>query len=311
MLTSFFDLCGIDNFAKTLLYQDIPQYYTWQVGNRIWKRRLQGDRISEGIFKSSTIGRLYTVHQKNLECFYLRLLLTNVKGPVSFEDIHWDNTLKEASISRSPRKIRELFAMMICHCEITDIPSLWLNNRECMNEDILLEYRRNNTEEVIEYNEEIFLGSLARVQGIVKRMGGDSLQKYGFVNIEMVSSIPNEHNYDRILQIDENKLNYEQRIVYNNILQSVINEEGKLFFLDAPAGTGKTFLINLLLAKNKMSRTEQLAVASSGIAATLLLNGRTAHSTFKIPIKINENSICSITRNSKEAEQFRNSKFIV
>ena len=336
MLTSFFDLCGIDNFAKTLLYQDIPQYYTWQVGNRIWKRRLQGDRISEGIFKSSTIGRIYTVHPKNLECFYLRLLLTTVKGPVSFEDIrtvngvicntykkacamldlleddeHWDNTLKEASISRSPRKIRELFAMMICHCEITDIPSLWLNNRECMSEDILLEYRRHNTEEVIEYNEEIFLGSLARVQGIVKRMGGDSLQKYGFVNIEMVSSIPNEHNYDRILQIDENKLNYEQRLVYNNILQSVINEEGKLFFLDAPAGTGKTFLINLLLAKNKMSGTEQLAVASSGIAATLLLNGRTAHSTFKIPIKINENSICSITRNSKEAEQFRNCKFIV
>ena len=141
MLTSFFDLCGIDNFAKTLLYQDIPQYYTWQVGNRTWKRRLQGDRISEGIFKSSTIGRIYTVHPKNLECFYLRLLLTTVKGPVSFEDIrtvngvicntykktcamldlleydeHWDNTLKEASISRSPRKIRELFAMMICHC---------------------------------------------------------------------------------------------------------------------------------------------------------------------------------------------------
>ena len=54
-----------------------------------------------------------------------------------------------------------------------------------------------------------------------------------------------------------------------------------------------------------------MAVASSGIAVTLLLNGRTAHSIFKIPIKINENSICSIKRNSKEAEQFRNCKFIV
>ena len=35
MLTSFFDLCEINNFAKNLLYQDIPQYYTWQVGNKI------------------------------------------------------------------------------------------------------------------------------------------------------------------------------------------------------------------------------------------------------------------------------------
>ena len=195
MLTPFFDLYGIDKFAKNVLYQDIPQYYTWQVVNKIWKRRLQGDRISERIFKSSTIGRIYTVHPKNLECFYHRLLLTTVKGPVSFEDIktvngvicntykkacamldlleddeHWDNTLKEASISISPKKIRELFAMMIFHCGITDIPSLWLNNRECMSEDILLEYRRHNTEEVIEYNEEIFLESQARVQGIVKRM---------------------------------------------------------------------------------------------------------------------------------------------
>ena len=50
---------------------------------------------------------------------------------------YWDNTLKGASRSRSPRKIRELFAMMICHCEITDIPSLWLNNRECLSEDII------------------------------------------------------------------------------------------------------------------------------------------------------------------------------
>ena len=45
------------------------------------------NRISEGIFKSSSIGRIYTVHPKNLECFYLRLLVTTVKGPVSFKDI--------------------------------------------------------------------------------------------------------------------------------------------------------------------------------------------------------------------------------
>ena len=132
--------------------------------------------------------------------------------------------------------------MMICYCEITDIPALWLNNREFMSEDIFFEYRIHNIEE--EYNEEIFLRSLAFVLGIVKRMGGDSLHKYGFVNIEMVSSISEEHNYDMILKIDEIKLNYEQRIVYNNIFQSINNEEGRLVFLDAPAGTGKTFLIN-------------------------------------------------------------------
>ena len=76
---------------------------------------------------------------------------------------------------------------------------------------------------------------------------------------------------------NEIKLNDEQIIVYNKILQSVNNEDGILFYLDAPAGTGKTFLINLLLAKMKMANKEHIAVASSGIAATLLLNCITAH----------------------------------
>ena len=39
---------------------------------------------------------------------------------------------------------------------------------------------------------------------------------------------------------NEIKLNDEQRIVYNKIVQSVNNEDGKLFFLDAPTGTGNT-----------------------------------------------------------------------
>ena len=70
-------------------------------------------------------------------------------------------------------------------------------------------------------------------------------------------------------QANEIKLNDEQRIVYNKILQSVNNEDGKLFFNDAPAGTEQTFLINLLLAKMKMANKEHIAVASSGIAATI------------------------------------------
>ena len=85
----------------------------------------------------------------------------------------------------------------------------------------------------------------------------------------------------KMFQANEIKLKDEQIIVYNKSLQSVNNEDGKLFFKDAPAGTGKTFLINLLLAKMKMANKEHIAVASSGIAATLLLNCRTAHSILR------------------------------
>ena len=42
-----------------------------------------------------------------------------------------------------------------------------------------------------------------------------------------------------------------------------------------------------------------LTVASSGIASLLLPGGRTAHSRFKIPILLEDNTQCDIKRGSK------------
>ena len=47
------------------------------------------------------------------------------------------------------------------------------------------------------------------------------------------------------------------------------------YFLDAPGGTGKTFINNLLVAKVRFDRKIALTVASSGTAATLLEGGQT------------------------------------
>lgn len=60
--------------------------------------------------------------------------------------------------------------------------------------------------------------------------------------------------------------------------------QAKLFFVDGPRGTGKTFLYELLLAEVRSQGDVALAVASSGLAALLLAGGRTAHSRFSIPI---------------------------
>ena len=84
-------------------------------------------------------------------------------------------------------------------------------------------------------------------------------------------------------------------------------------FLNAPGGTGKTFLLNLLLAEVRYRGKIALAVASSGIAATLLDGGRTAHSRFKIPIGINssETPSCHIQKNSDLAALLRQTTLIV
>ena len=59
-----------------------------------------------------------------------------------------------------------------------------------------------------------------------------------------------------------------------------------MFFLDAPGGTGKTFLIRLILASIRSKNDTVLALASSRIAAKLLPGGRTAHSALKLPLNM-------------------------
>lgn len=63
--------------------------------------------------------------------------------------------------------------------------------------------------------------------------------------------------------------------IYNNNSQ-------KIFFVDGPGGTGKTFLYKYLLASIPMKKDIALAVASSGIAANLLPGGRKAQQFYKI-----------------------------
>ncbi|GJX10929.1 DNA helicase [Tanacetum coccineum] len=54
-----------------------------------------------------------------------------------------------------------------------------------------------------------------------------------------------------------------------------------------------------------------LVVASSGIASLLLLSGRTAHSRFKIPLNLNDGSICNIKKNSQLADLLKQSDSII
>ncbi|GBO22842.1 hypothetical protein AVEN_215854-1 [Araneus ventricosus] len=79
----------------------------------------------------------------------------------------------------------------------------------------------------------------------------------------------------------------DQRKTYDHIMECINKEKGSIIFLDAPGGVGKTFLINLLLAEIRSKNKIAFAMASSGIAATLMDGGRTAHLALKQPLNIN------------------------
>ena len=48
-----------------------------------------------------------------------------------------------------------------------------------------------------------------------------------------------------------------------------------------------------------------MAIASTGIAAQLLLDGRTAHTAFKLGLNVTSHSTSHIQAHSKEGEQLR------
>ncbi|KAG2191476.1 hypothetical protein INT47_004141, partial [Mucor saturninus] len=118
---------------------------------------------------------------------------------------------------------------------------------------------------------------------------------------------------------EDGSLNVEQRVIYDEIVSAIYDNpnttptpiRSSFFFIDGSGGTGKTFLYNALLAKVRSNGEIALACASSGFAATLLPDGRTAHSLFQIPIDIDESSVCNIKLQDISAQVISDSKLII
>ncbi|PIA31381.1 hypothetical protein AQUCO_05000048v1 [Aquilegia coerulea] len=107
------------------------------------------------------------------------------------------------------------------------------------------------------------------------------------------------------------RFNTEQLNAYTEITNSVRNNSGQVFFLSGPAGTGKTFVYNTVADTLRSEGHIVIMVASSGIASLLLTGGRTAHSTFKIPFEVLDDSVCSVTKQTIHAELFKRAKLII
>ncbi|CAH2207398.1 jg2803, partial [Pararge aegeria aegeria] len=241
-LTEFFNLCSRDDFARTLLYCEVPFYYTWS--SHEFHRRKNG------------------------------------------------------------------------FCHVAEPIQLWLKYKDAMAEDILYRFRQHKNDNELDFNDDIYNEALILIEDQLFSITGKTLKEFNFASpvrsnrLHLQGSYHRETNYNiedllNSINEDEPKLTDQQQNVYTKILESINEKQGKLFFLDAPGGTGKTFLLNLLLAKVRINGNIALAVASSGIAATLLTGGRTAHSLFKLPLNLNldQSPICNISKQSDAAKE--------
>ena len=102
-------------------------------------------------------------------------------------------------------------------------------------------------------------------------------------------------------------LNSQQEMAHTMILASFLGDGNGpgMFFINAPGGYGKIFLMETILSSMCSAGKIALVVASSGIAVELLEGGRTAHSHFKIPILISDESMCAISLQSTHAQLMR------
>jgi len=123
--------------------------------------------------------------------------------------------------------------------------------------------------------------------------------------------IVDELNYKKDAHSRLLMLTDEQICVYDKIMESVGSDNGGFFFLYGYGGTEKTFIWKTLSAAVRSKGLIVLNVASSGISALLLPGGRTAHSTLKVPIEINEASSLTIEKDSPRADLVRTAKLII
>eukprot|EP00794_Sanderia_malayensis_P001221 gene1221-biopygen450 len=108
------------------------------------------------------------------------------------------------------------------------------------------------------------------------------------------------------------QLNPEEVQVHNAVVHAIKTQStDNYFFLEGPAGSGKTFLYNTFVHNLPASGYKAKCVAYSGIAATLLIHGRTAHSTFQIPIPLLDNSTCNVKAQSIRAQQQRDTMLFI
>ncbi|KAI8540035.1 hypothetical protein RHMOL_Rhmol09G0230200 [Rhododendron molle] len=326
---------------RSELYQDLANIGPDGLGpgqvEKRWKPRERG----------FAIGRMYFVSPNAGEIFYLRLLLSVVRGPESYEclrtvnnilhdtfkstciarglledDEEWVQCLEEAAIMKTGYQLRRLFCVILTQCSPSQPAALWDKFAMHICDDLackiqVLFFIPNPTAAQIEDYGLYLLDELLQESGknlkdfapMPLPIGNWSVVVGNRFILEHQQLISDAQRSD--MNINVESLNEEQRAVYTAITTSVFENKGRTFFLNRGAGTGKTFLYNTVATKCRSLGHVVVSVASSGIASLLLVGGRTAHSTFSIPLDVLEDSFCSFSKQSLQAEMFRKTRLII
>ncbi|XP_021991851.1 ATP-dependent DNA helicase PIF1-like [Helianthus annuus] len=196
-------------------------------------------------------------------------------------------------------------------CQPGDIRKLWNDHFDSLSED-----HRLHCQSIERVQNTVLTEISVLVQSMGKNFNEFDLPKItDDVNLQDAGYRELQEEYGIVLEPEhlsaKHSLNPDQKNVFDEIMMHVDNDLPGVFFIDGPGGTGKTFLYIALLAEIRSRGLIALATASSGAAANNMPGGRTAHSRFKIPLNLENNSMCNIKKQSGAAKLIRSAKIII
>ncbi|XP_027156418.1 ATP-dependent DNA helicase PIF3-like [Coffea eugenioides] len=327
--TNLSNLVDSTDFTKTML----TEFFAMN------KRSKQARKL-KCLKRRKVIGQVVTVRPNEGKRYFLRLLLSHVHAPKSFDhlltvdgqlassyqeavfrlgllqsDTYIEDALDEATAFHMPCSLRSLFAMLLIFCTPSNPFKLWEKYEADLSSD--LERTSSITGCDSNYIRRYVLQDINRS---LEQMG-KHISDYRLVPDSLLFTeherLTKEIESEQSVRCTEDDLmtiswlNTGQQATYNAIMSELFLPDGKSFFVDGPGGTGKTFLYRALLATLRTHGHIALAVASSGVAASILLGGRTVHSRFKIPLDASATKACQISKQSSTAKLIVVAKLIL
>ena len=153
MLLEYFKYYRLNPLAKKYLYQDFPKHFVWFEKKEVkeWRVRKQGEAIGRIPYCTPSCGERY----------YLRLLLINISGSRSFDDImeidghqcatfkeacvklhlidddkEWTKCFDEAILFSSGYHLRNLLFTALTFGGLVDPPNIWNKYKDSICDDL-------------------------------------------------------------------------------------------------------------------------------------------------------------------------------
>lgn len=173
---------------------------------------------------------------------------------------------------------------------------------------MILDFQRNHSDDIASNLALHDIESVLKQHGTTCRNFGLPEPVGTLPELELYNEDEEKENAERMIPT----LNEQQRVAFDKIIDGIDNVlSQKLYFLNGPGGSGKTYLYNTLMSYIRGRGQTVLAFASTGIAATLMKNGRTIHSGFKLPVPLNETSVSKMKQTSLKAHSLREASLLI